>query len=136
MRVILDTNVLVAALITRHTPPDDLYSAWREGRLTVVTSERQLQEFREVTRRVSVKLRIHPAEAGRMVNDLRALAMRVDRWPSLDISPDPHDNFLLGMAQAARADLLITGDKRDLLALGSHLGTRILTAREALGVIG
>ena len=136
MRVILDTNVLVAALITRRTPPDDLYTAWREGRFTVVTSERQLEEFREVTRRASLKLRIHPAEAGRMVNDLRALALLVDGWPILDISPDPYDNFLLGIAQASRAELLVTGDKRDLLALASHSGTRILTARQALEVIG
>lgn len=135
MRVILDTNVLVAALITSGTPPDGLYRAWRDGRFTVVTSLEQLEEFREVTRRASVKLRIHPAEAGRMVNDLRALATLVDGWPSLDISPDPYDNFLLGMAQASRADLLVTGDKRDLLALGSHLGTRILSAREALSHI-
>lgn len=135
MRVILDTNVLVAALITSGTPPDGLYRAWRDGRFTVVTSLEQLEEFREVTRRASVKLRIHPAEAGRMVNDLRALAILVDGWPSLDISPDPYDNFLLGMAQASRADLLVTGDKRDLLALGSHLGTRILSAREALSHI-
>lgn len=135
MRVILDTNVLVAALITSGTPPDGLYRAWRDGRFTVVTSLEQLEEFREVTRRASVKLRIHPAEAGRMVNDLRALATLVDGWPSLDISPDPYDNFLLGMAQASRADLLVTGDKRDLLALRSHLGTRILSAREALSHI-
>jgi hypothetical protein len=83
-----------------------------------------------------LKLRIHPAEAGRMVNDLRALALLVDGWPILDISPDPYDNFLLGMAQASRAELLVTGDKRDLLALASHSGTRILTARQALEVIG
>ena len=35
------------------------------------------------------------------------------------------------MAQAGQADLLVTGDKRDLLSLSSHQGTRILTVREA-----
>jgi predicted nucleic acid-binding protein len=50
MRLILDTNVLVAALITRHTPPDALYRAWRDGAFTLVTSELQLEEFRAVTR--------------------------------------------------------------------------------------
>jgi uncharacterized protein len=34
MRVILDTNILIAALITRATPPDRLYEAWRDGRFT------------------------------------------------------------------------------------------------------
>lgn len=135
MRLILDTNVLIAALITRDTPPDALYRAWRDGAFTLVTSELQLEEFRAVTRRESVRLRIHPAEAGRMVNDLRSLAVLAEPLEKLDISPDPYDNFLLAMAQASRADALVTGDKRDLLSLGRHLGTRILTAREALNLI-
>jgi putative PIN family toxin of toxin-antitoxin system len=135
MRLILDTNVLIAALITRDTPPDALYRAWRDGAFTLVTSELQLEEFRAVTRRESVRLRLHPAEAGRMVNDLRSLAVIAEPLEKLDISPDPYDNFLLAMAQASRADALVTGDKRDLLSLGRHLGTRILTAREALNLI-
>lgn len=135
MRLILDTNVLIAALITRDTPPDALYRAWRDGAFTLVTSELQLEEFRAVTRRESVRLRLHPAEAGRMVNDLRSLAVLAEPLERLDISPDPYDNFLLAMAQASRADALVTGDKRDLLSLSRHLGTRILTAREALNLI-
>jgi len=135
MRLILDTNVLIAALITRDTPPDALYRAWRDGSFTLVTSELQLEEFWAVTRRESVRLRLHPAEAGRMVNDLRSLAVIAEPLEKLDISPDPYDNFLLAMAQASRADALVTGDKRDLLSLGRHLGTRILTAREALNLI-
>jgi putative PIN family toxin of toxin-antitoxin system len=135
MRLILDTNVLIAALITRDTPPDALYRAWRDGAFTLVTSQLQLEEFRAVTRRESVRLRLHPAEAGRMVNDLRSLAVLAEPLERLDISPDPYDNFLLAMAQASRADALVTGDKRDLLSLGRHLGTRILTAREALNLI-
>jgi putative PIN family toxin of toxin-antitoxin system len=135
MRLILDTNVLIAALITRDTPPDAPYRAWRDGAFTLVTSELRLEEFRGVTRRESVRLRIHPAEAGRMVNDLRSLAVLAEPLEKLDISPDPYDNFLLAMAQASRADALVTGDKRGLLSLGRHLGTRIVTAREALNLI-
>jgi hypothetical protein len=100
MRVILDTNVLVAALITRGTPPDQLY------------------------------------EAGRMVNDLKRLAEVAGKLPTVEVSPDPYDNFLLAMAEAAQADILVSGDKRDLLALGHHHATRILTARTALDQLG
>ena len=56
MRLILDTNVLIAALITQGTPPDRLYKAWRDGRFTLVTSERQLEEIRQVTRREGVRI--------------------------------------------------------------------------------
>ena len=136
MRLILDTNILVAALITRGTPPDKLYEAWRDGRFTLLTSELQIEEIRRVTRREGIRIRIHQAEAGRLVNDLRRLATRIENLPTLDVSPDPYDNFLLAMAQAGHADLLVTGDKRDLLSLSSHQGTRILTARDALGLLG
>ena len=136
MRLIFDTNILVAALITRGTPPDKLYEAWRDGRFTLLTSELQIEEIRRVTRREGIRFRIHQAEAGRLVNDLRRLATRIENLPTLDVSPDPYDNFLLAMAQAGQADLLVTGDKRDLLSLSSHQGTRILKARDTLGLLG
>ncbi|MEF8721310.1 putative toxin-antitoxin system toxin component, PIN family [Candidatus Accumulibacter phosphatis] len=132
MRLILDTNILIAALITRGTPPDQLYKAWRDGQFTLITSELQIEEIRRVTRRDGIRFRIHPAEAGRLVNDLRRLAVTVENLPTIDISPDPYDNFLLAMAQAGQVDVLVTGDKRDLLALSRHQRTHILTAREAL----
>ena len=135
MRLILDNNILVAALITRGTPPDKLYEAWRDGRFTLLTSELQIEEIRRVTRREGIRFRIHQAEAGRLVNDLRRLATRIENLPTLDVSPDPYDNFLLAMAQAGQTDLLVAGDK-DLLSLSSHQGSRILTAREALGLLG
>lgn len=122
MRVILDTNILVAALITRGTPPDLLYEAWRDGRFGLFTSEPQVEELRRVTRREGIRFRIHPAEAGRMVNDLRRLATTIADLPVVEVSPDPYDNVLLAMAQAAQTEVLVTGDKRGLLALGRHGG--------------
>ena len=62
LRLILDTNILLAALITRGTPPDTLYEAWRDERFTLLTSELQIEEIRRVTRREGVRFRIHPAE--------------------------------------------------------------------------
>jgi len=136
MRLILDTNVLIAALITRGTPPDQLYEAWRDGRFTLITCELQLEEIRRVTRREAMRFRIHPAEAGRMVNDLRRLATVVDKLPVVDVSPDPYDNFLLAMAEVGRADLLVSGDRRDLLSLTNHQTTRIVTACSAIELLG
>lgn len=136
MRVILDTNVLIAALMTLGSPPDRLYRAWHAGQFTLVSSELQIDEIRRVTRRAGVKLHISPAEAGRMVNDLRELAVLQEALPVVEVSPDPFDNFLLAMAEASHADILVTGDKRGLLDLAAHRGTRILTPRAALELLG
>jgi predicted nucleic acid-binding protein len=53
----------------------------------------------------------------------------VDGLPHLQLSPDPGDNFLLALAEAGKADYLVTGDKSGLLVLASHKSTRIITAR-------
>jgi hypothetical protein len=48
LRLILDTNVLIAALITHGTPPDRLYEAWRDGWFTLITGALQIEEIRRV----------------------------------------------------------------------------------------
>ena len=55
MRVILDTNVLLGALISPHGPPDAIYRAWRAARFELVTSRAQLDELRRVSRYPKLK---------------------------------------------------------------------------------
>jgi len=132
MRVILDTNILLSALMVRGTPPDLIYQAWRDGQFKLASCERQLEELNRVSRRPLFQNRLKPAEVGRMVNAIRHLAMACDPLPLVELSPDPDDDWLLAVAQVSRAEYLVTGDKSDLLAL-RHCGvTRILTAREFL----
>jgi putative PIN family toxin of toxin-antitoxin system len=130
MRVVLDTGVLIAALITSDTPPDLVYQAWRKKRFELVTSEWQLAEFRRVSRHPKLRRFLRPSEAGNLVNGLRQRALVIKRLPEVELSPDPNDNPLLATALAGKADFLVTGDKRGLLALKKR--TRILTARQFL----
>ena len=51
MRVVLDTNILVGALITKGTPPDRLYRAWLRGDIELVTSTAQIAEIADVLAR-------------------------------------------------------------------------------------
>lgn len=128
MNVVLDTNILISALISSKGPPHLIYQAWLGKRITLLTCAEQLSELREVTRRVAVRLRIKPAEAGRLMNDLRSLATVVSDLTAVQRSPDPKDDFLLALAEAGNAAYLVTGDKSGLLALKKHGGTRISTA--------
>jgi putative PIN family toxin of toxin-antitoxin system len=137
MRVVLDTGILIAALITTDTPPALIYQAWRKKRFELITSEWQLTEFRRVTRYTKLRRFLKPAEAGSLVNNLRHQAAVLETLPTVELSPDPDDNPVLAMAEASQAQYLITGDKKDLLALGTIGGTQIITARqfvEALGI--
>lgn len=129
MRVVLDTNILLSALMVRGAPPDRLYEEWRHGRFELVTTERQTEELRQVIRRPFFQERLKASEIGRMVNDLRRLAVVCSDLPRISRSPDPADDYLLALGEAARADYLVTGDKNHLLALKTHLDTRIVSAR-------
>lgn len=129
MRVVLDTNILLSALMTRGTPPDRLYEEWRHGRFDLVSTEKQIEELKSVARRPFFQTRIKSSEMGRLVNDLRRLAVMCDGLPAVKRSPDPADDYLLALCEAALADYLVTGDKSHLLALKRHANTPIITAR-------
>ena len=79
---------------------------------------------------------IRPAEAGRLINQIRYLAITINSLPEVSASPDPWDNFVLAAVLGGRADYLVTGDKSDLLALRSFGPTRIVTIRQFLDTFG
>lgn len=130
MRVVLDTNVLVSALLVESSPPAQLLMHWRQGRFALLTAAPQLDELRRVTRYPKIRARLKPALAGRLINNLREVAVVVETLPLVDVSPDPYDNYLLAIASGGAADYLVTGDKPHLLALGSHAGTQIVSVRD------
>ena len=135
MRVVIDTGILIAALITRETPPDRIYQAWRKRRFELVTSEWQLEEFRRVSRYPKLRKYLKPVEAGNLINGLRHQALLLVDLPEVDLSRDPDDNPLLAMAIAGKADYLVSGDKRDVLALRKVDKSRIITARRFLTIL-
>ena len=135
MRVVLDTNILISALIRPKSVARQIYEGARSGRIALVTCDAQFDEFRRVTRYPRVQRYIRPAEAGAMLNELRELAVYIKVNEKVDVSPDPADNFLFTMAQASQADYLVTGDKEDVLALGRHGKTQIVTARRLVELL-
>ena len=130
MRVILDTNVLLGALISPFGPPDIIYRAWRAARFELVTSTAQLDELRRVSRYPKLKTILPAHRIGTMVNNMqRAIVLGALPPPpdGMDLN-DPNDVFLLSMALAGEADYLVTGDRRaGLLQRGSAGRTRIVS---------
>ncbi|MFZ0678069.1 putative toxin-antitoxin system toxin component, PIN family [Candidatus Binatus sp.] len=129
MRVVLDTNILISALIIQTGNPAAIYRGWQEGHFTVLTCAEHLDELRATLRKPAIAERIKPYKAGSLVNELKKLAECVDELPRVRRSRDPSDDFLLSLSEAGRADYLVTGDKSGLLALKHHKGTRIVSAR-------
>lgn len=127
MRVVLDTNVLLSALISPHGSPDAIYRAWRAARFEIVTSLTQLEELRSASRYPKFKCVLQPHRVGTMVNNLQR-ALVLEQLPTDIEADDPFDAFLLAMAKIGSADYLVTGDRRAGLLQREHFGRcRIVT---------
>lgn len=131
MRVVLDTNILLSTLISRHGPPFRILTAWRRGTCQLLTCPSQLVELRRVSRYPKLRAVLRPHDVGEVVNRLKEIML--PEPPPLDhhALADPDDAWLLALALATEAQYLVTGDKRaGLLAMGRVGQARILTARE------
>jgi len=106
MRVVLDTNVLVSALMVQLGYPAAIYRRWEEGDFTLLISKEQLAELRATLRKPGIARRLKPYKAGRLVNLLRELAEDVGPLPRVRRSPDPTDDFLLACARRATPVIL------------------------------
>lgn len=128
MLIGLDSNVLFSALISPHGAPHRIYDAWREGRFELITCREQIDEIRRASRYPKFRKILQPHLVGLMLNHLHR-AQVVEYLPTRHEADDPHDTYLLNLADAAQAHYLITGDKRAGILKRKKIGiTSILTA--------
>lgn len=128
MRVVLDSNILLSALISQRGPPHQIYQAWQKKQFELITAIVQLDELRRASRYPKFRGVLQPHRVGRVLNNLRGATV-IDQLPSGYETTDPDDAWLLALADVGRADHLVTGDKRSGLLGRRRIGTaRILTA--------
>ncbi len=133
VRIVLDTNILVSGLISGEGPPGQVLAAVKNPGITLITSRFQIDELRDVLARDRLQPYIRREEAGDLLYHLDAVAVVVGELPEVSLSADPDDNPILATAIAGDADLIVSGDRGDMLALGTAQGIPIVTAREASG---
>jgi uncharacterized protein len=134
VRVVLDTNTLVSALlfsgIASRTVP-----LWQSRRLTVLVSKPLLEEYLRVL--AYPKFRLTEEEVRGLI-EMQLLPFVETVTPRRRlrlVKHDPDDNKFLECAAAGRARYLITGD-RDLLELGSYSKVAILSVGAFLKEFG
>ena len=134
MRVVLDTNILVSALITKNTPPDELYQAWLRNDIELVTSDAQIDEVTDVLARPRLRKNVDSDEAAQRVAAIHRHSIVLSWVQVTKRSPDPKDDPILAVAVIGNAELVVSGDRSHMLALGDVEGIPILSAREALSI--
>ena len=134
-RAVLDTNVLVSALISPGGPSAALVLELRAGAFELVASPALLAELREVLRREKFRRYVTEAEAVAFVELIRHEATILDDPApgGRPLSADPDDEYLVDLARAAAADALVSGDAH-LLNLRERLP--VITPAEFLATLG
>lgn len=130
LRAVLDVNVLISATIVRLGAPGEIVRHWRAGAFDLVVSPTLVAELDRVLSEPRIARRVDAA----FVAVLRAEIMRdariVDDPPAERVVPrDPDDDYLVALAQAGRAHVIVTGDAH---LLEADLRPRAVPPREFL----
>ncbi len=136
MRAVIDTNVLLSALLWRGAA-HALIDQVRTGALSLVSSPFILAELAGVISRAKFRpvLARSNINSQQMLADIRLLAEIIEPSPLPNpVCRDPDDDEVLALAQAALPDLIVTGDT-DLLVLGDFAGIPIVAPTEALAIV-
>jgi len=134
LKVVVDTNVIVSALLKRQSNPALIISVILQGNCKLCLSEEIFIEFEEVLARDKFK-RLDRLKVKELLFGLKKNSLWVVPKISVnDVAKDPSDNTFLECALEARADFLITGNIHHFPVKQFHQ-TRIVSPVEFLNLI-
>lgn len=134
MRLVLDTNVVLSGLLWR-SHPRRLLDLARDRTVALYTSSVLLDELADVLSRAkwAAMLASQQTDAAFMMRRYGVLAKGVTPQPIGRVVPnDPDDDAVIACALAARADLIVSGDKHLHSLGGAYNGIPILTPAQAV----
>lgn len=139
LRLVLDTNVVVAGLLW-NGPPRRLIQLAIEGEAVELYSSPVLLDELAYTlgySKFTARIEVFGASIAALVAQYTALvSLVVPASVPRAVAGDADDDHVIAAAVAARAELIVTGDRKHLLPIGTHQGIAIVTAREVVERIG
>ena len=129
MRVVLDTNVLVSAVLTKQSPTRLILDLHATGTFQIVVSEEILAEYQKVLTYPHIAKRIKKTaeQTKQFLHTFQKLAILVEPTEAVTVvKNDPEDNKFLACALAGKAEYLVSGDS-DLLTFKIYKGIHIIT---------
>ena len=131
IRVVIDTNILVSALLQPQGLPAAVLMRVLSGKVRLCVSDAVFAEYDEVIRRPH--LRRSPDVIEGTLQSIRKLGHWVKPRITVEECTDPDDNVFLECAQAAEADYLVTGNQRHFP--GRWKKTKVIGARELIEIL-
>ena len=132
MRAVLDTNVLISAII-RGGKPRQLVNALLGPRHTLILSEHIVAEFSLVSSDEKIRRYVDGDVVASFLGSVLSRATLVVPEGTVCVLGDADDN-ILAAAKAGDADVLVTGDKH-LLELGNFGRTRVVKVSGAFSLL-
>lgn len=133
-RVVLDTNVLVSALLSSTSPPAQAVRA-AVDKCILLASRATLSEIEEVLRKRKLSKWLSVEARAEFLSNYRHSVQEVPILTHLRICRDAKDDKFLELAVDGAAHAIVTGDD-DLLSLDPFQGIRILTPQQYLALGG
>lgn len=110
MRIVLDTNVVVAAMLNPNGTPASILNGVFDGRLHLLVDNRIVFEYSDVLRRKKFHFDAHDVQA--VIDFVRHEAEYVTALPVDGRFDDPDDRSFYEVALSGNADYLVTGNIR------------------------
>lgn len=133
MKVIVDTNILISAVIRDRLPERILMMIARRDDIEWIVTEAIVEEYKQVLARP--KFTIPKQELARQFAFIDKFTVRIENDAIIDFPRDRKDAKFLACASTVNADYLITGD-RDFSEAQQLIATRIVSAAEFAQIIG
>ncbi len=133
MKVVLDTNVLISALI-KAGKPRELFFRLAEKK-ALILSKSILDEFLEIAEDPRIAKYVKEQETTAFLNSLGDAAKIVKvKSKFRTVKEDPDDDVILRTAYDGKADYIVSGDTH-LLFLGDFRGIKIVTIDNILKML-
>ena len=131
IRAVIDTNVLVSAMISSAGNEALLVMAINQGLVTPCFSPEVLEEYSDVLRRPRFGFTADEVDA--LLGMFHRRGTLLNAVPIARISPDPGDDKFIACAISGKADFLVTGNKRHY-PQSQQTGAKVVNAGETAGV--
>src|SRR5258706_1589520 len=132
MRIVIDTNVLISAVIGTSPQIKAVLDVCRTGQTTLVISKPLLTELGRVLHKPKLQAihRMSDVEISRYIKTLSSFAELVPGKTLVEVTTDATDNLLFSCALEGKADYIVSGDKKHVLPVDEYRGIHTISPHD------
>lgn len=130
--VVPDVNVILSGLAFQNTPPSQIIELWRHDKVIFATSFSILKDLKRALNYPKVQkfIKLSQIEIENISTEFLKTSIIVPEKIDVKISTDPDDNKIFSCALEAKADYIVSGDKKHVLSIGEYKGIKTVSPKD------